>query len=734
MGTTASHTSAVLGEGLAHLTGPVNFPSDKADAAYAWSEEVRQNTFDAIAATKTLERKLKAYDNWQGIANASDIVKQIQMVNTKVQSLSGKWQCAALKAFAIHKRISKPHILNEVLEGKTGDAAGIVLALLGTQKVESLVTNVSAFKVASHIVQNEAYPVIKMVKDCASVPDSREDNCETLWSNFLTTMLKACAHLLKALDPVLDASYEIRNVLKKFTCKKPKLATKKEDTWAIARATYAKGYTVPLTAFPAVITSRKRLSTEAGAPPAKKVKLAAAPLPRSLALVTPSDSDVRKKIVEVAQNTVYKEMSGKLTKEVDAMKSDKTKFQSVLNSVQHVTPSPPDANGSNLWDQFETIASTVRDWAINFVVALQNAPIEMNTRRETFDVMQTFYTLLQTTSLKLQNYRIFMSKIKESIKVVNYVLAIPDDLQAELQKLPSDDARMAELQKYSDMNEKALADGLKTLQSLLNDESGLNDLLDLHSQWMDLNTSIQAVQVNVKSDIDAFKKKMRTIGWVSMALTAVVGIAVVIGTLGAAGPEVAAVAGEEIAEQAAIEATEVGTEVAVNTMMDSAVDAAVGAGEVEAEAEAATTIGAKDLFTTIANGVGKVATVASLSTGARDLVNKLMSQQLDAIKEAVAGLDHLRSNGQLIQIMLLYIYKDWAKLNADPTISNQDPMKPVYNAWNNIKIAPLLNALSNSLTTVDEITEKVLNAENHIDGEIKTFNTDVFQPLLKMFG
>eukprot|EP01064_Diplonema_japonicum_P020247 TRINITY_DN293_c1_g1_i1.p1 TRINITY_DN293_c1_g1~~TRINITY_DN293_c1_g1_i1.p1 ORF type:complete len:785 (+),score=320.43 TRINITY_DN293_c1_g1_i1:69-2357(+) len=742
------------GHGGAH---DVDIPMSQINATHNTNQAIKSDVVKSLATISTVITKLEAAGGkWQNLDIALEIVDDSEAMLNDVKRVKAQWATIQNQINDILQNIKKPSVWDDILAGVTGGVAGLAMSILKTQEVDNMQNTYRKFSSQTVSVQTDLFTVSKNIKDLAAegrtvINQSTQD----AWGRFIPTMRANCVKLQSSMKEMLSNADKLDGTLRKLAGNRPVNFMVMPVAWNQAPPNQDNAVVrVPLSMFPSYrgkTSGKKRPSSGKVLAVAKRSCGLSRSAMRQVALLSESSemkptllgatseqktAQQRKETIAVAQQKAYEQVHGHLVAQKNSMKNDITKYSAVTVAVSQGTPAKPD-DENNVWDQFATAADNIGDWAGDFVTAMQNAPIENDTRREIFDVCQEFYHLMQTTSLKLQGYRLSVGKIANAMGNVVNVLVPPDDIKQNMKNMANNKEKVKEIQGFAAMNKDALSTSLKDLSKLLNDHAALDDLNNLHGHWSTLQKSIENVQVDVKADIEAFKKKMKIIGWVTMGITAVVGLAVIIGTMGAAAPEVAAVAAEEVAEEAAIEAAEVGTEVAVDTMVDGAVDGAIDAGEAEAEAEGSvTSAGSKalNIFTKIGKGVVTMGVLGGLSEGAKALVDKIRDTQLDVIHDAKAGLDEISNDVNLIETMLFYIYKHWSELDQDPVLSANDPLKPLSQAWGRINVKPLLDSLQKSEDTMAIIQKQLKGAEDNIDKEIGSYNVQVYQPLLKIFG
>eukprot|EP01059_Diplonema_ambulator_P016411 TRINITY_DN2790_c0_g2_i2.p1 TRINITY_DN2790_c0_g2~~TRINITY_DN2790_c0_g2_i2.p1 ORF type:complete len:530 (+),score=234.42 TRINITY_DN2790_c0_g2_i2:72-1661(+) len=524
MGVASSVAGAV--DAIGHMvngqpSNQVDIPISQINDTHATNQRIRNDCYSSLSSIDTVIRKIDASGGkFQDLSFALEIVNDSDELMDNVNNLKGQWVQVQNQINAILLNVKEPSIWQMILSGVVGGPVGLALSVLKTQQIAAMQATYRSFSAQTVTVQSDLFSVSKKIKDLDAQGKAVMDQAtQDIWGRFIPSMRSNCVTLQASLNDMLKNADQLDSTLRQLAGNRPvNFFVTPVKCWSEKNPdNFPNVITVDITVFPQYAGTTKKLSGKKRPTPttpsgtkkqvvsksavrtAQLLQKEPSAKPKTM-ILTETDQmspEERKKIVAAAQQKAFDQVNGHLQGQKDAMASDITKYSAVDVAVSQATPAKTDDN-NNVWDQFAVAAKNIEDWASNFVTAMQDAPIEDTTRREIFDVCQNFYHLLQTTSLKLGNYRLSIGKIAAAMEQVVFVLVPPDDIKESLRAMQNDKAKVAEVQKFAAMNKDALSTNLKQLSTLLNDHKALDDLNNLHSKWSDLQKSIETVQADVK--------------------------------------------------------------------------------------------------------------------------------------------------------------------------------------------------------------------------------------------
>lgn len=689
---------------------------------------------------------------WVDLHVSFEIVNEADALLDALQRVKNSWMQVQDDLCTIIANVHEPSVWDNILAGISGPV-GVALLFMRETEITALRMTVGSFSQQALQIQTQIFLNTKVVKNIvAEGKQVADESVQKAWNEFMPSLRKDCQTMHDLLASMLPALVRLNGILRDIGGGKDVvqkaiigldanawmnpnnlLLDKSGDSATIDASCFPlRNYTVvPSVKFKDESRKRKRTLSSTPATAASHVSIDSMHV---LNLVATPTCGSKKNIASIAQDVSYKKIKAHLDGQKVDMANDPTKFHAMSTSVSHLSVSKDSANA---WTSFETNASHIQEWAITFVAAMIDAPIEAITKEHIFELCETFYHNLQTTSLKMQDYRLSIKKIAEALGTVVFVLVPPASVMNDLIAMADDDSKVQKVQAMAKMNQKALSTNLKYLSTLLNSTKQLDDLKLLSDSWKNFQKSSGTVQKEVQTDIDEFKKKMKTLGWISMAFTAVVSIAAIAVTMGAAAPVVVAEAAAETATEAAIEtAAEAAVEASTEAISETAIEEGVNAGSSVAESTTeVTSSGSKALkiITSLGKGLAVMGIVTGLTEGDQKLVDYLTNERLAIVQDAIVGLDDLADDANKVETMLFFIYKDFVKLTKNPVLDKKDPLAPLMGAWDVINVKPLLTSLQESMDQAEILAGEIQETEDAVDLQITGYNEKVYQPLLKIF-
>lgn len=661
--------------------------------------QVRKSALESQGQVSKVLTLLDTSMHWKNLSLSFEIVQHAEQFLDGIHGLKIKWsQLQNQLAKIENAKKSTPNWEDAIFSGALGMMPGIAGILFHLVESTSTINAAKQLSIGVNKAQTLIFNVQQEVKE--AVHDGKATISESkiqAWSSFAPLFKQELSKLQTSLRQLVTGTTKLQDQLH---------VTGQHNVAMVALAA-----TPPPP--PPAWHQQKLLVLDAAAPDPVASK--------------------RKEVVNTAANVTAQKISQKLTTATSNVRNDSTKFHAVTACINSVSPAKPTPEDST-WASLEKIAKEISNWGQTFVADIKKAPITDSTRTECYHVMMDFKNMLQTTAQKLQNYRLAIDGIHDALDNVLYVLHIPESALASLTSLETPE-KIKAIQAHAMQNTDALKTGLKQLSDALNNHTALDNLNNLGKAWTALGGKIQHLQTDVKDDIDAYKKKMKIIGYVTMGLTVVIGLAAICLTCGAAAPEVGAEIGAEVATETEIASTEVGETVATDTMAESSIEGATEAGETEATAveDVAPESNASKIFskaTSVLKTLGVMAALGEAGKLTKGEVDKIAQQHVALGNAITDGLATLADDANKMQTMLTYIYANF----SDVTHGELSKHTNIVGAWGTINVKPIIENLKSGMDNCNECRNELKSTQDTINDEIVTFDNNIFQPMQELYG
>eukprot|EP01084_Bolivina_argentea_P170793 295938_1 len=721
-----------------------------------------------ISHTNALLAQLKKGNKWIDVKLSYQIVKSADQTLDELHKIRRQYNVVKTDCNAIIQNCKKPDVWEWILAGLAGPVGLAVLAL-DNEIMKGFNNSMIDFGTKLDAMNTALFIVSKWVKEAeADGKIAVSESQQNTWNRFLPQMTDDANQMIGALNQVLQNIHSVNDKLNELEGKHAEAMKTNAAIWN-GRVNMVLLQTPIAASIPNSVEYDEKKVEQSGV-----IVVNVSSLPNYNAATKLSSSDDeksdkkqpvaplmlfakeekapdKKKILDKTRAKLVEKATNKLKTEKDTMANDPTQYHALALGVQKVKPtlsSKPDSKSDDkttdqdVWGQYAKIADQIGEWAAKFTNAVIDAPLSKDTKLEIFNVVSQYKSLLQSTSLRLQDYRLFVKKIQSNLDQILQIIVPPKDVITEWKKMKKDDPKLKEaVQNAAKENKTVLQDKLKTLSALLHDNTELNSLLKLKDGWGSgkdgMQKQIAKVQADVHDDIEEYKKQMKIMGYVTGAFTFLLCIVAVGSTFGAAAPAVAAETAAEVGiELGGIEAAEVAEVAAEEAAEEEAEEAAVFLGE-GAAGEAGEAVESSSLLQTIVKGVkilGAFSVCMGAGKGAQAAFQLFIDSKVESVSAINDGLTKLSTEAELIEMALFFMYKHWSGLALDPNLGADDPYKKVEEGWGKIDVDGLMTSLTDSNKEIQNVIDSIKEAENHVDKSIKDYTKDIYEPMEKMWS